>query len=213
MQGNDERGGQVKSREEYVASQLSEFAAALQDAREKYGLDTTSEHRRRAAKISLGACILLVIRTIPSGIDVVKPLRELFDCLDDLDSGIKPAMLTSPRRKGGRRTSRGVETFRATVAVLMEAYQQKGDRRDDAAEATAHDLNHQGYRDEKGRELTARRIEDWRDKVKEGGFSLGAERFRAQCESVEPYRFEEARQLILDSLSLIPSNRIVSGAT
>ena len=190
------------------AALLTRLVTTLQHSRAMYAFDTI-DHRRFAAKASLAACNLFIIRAIPNGIDLVKPLRELLDCLSDLDKGIKCPVLTPPRkRRGARPTSRGVETFRATAAVLMEIYQWEGKLRLDAAEAAANDLNQRGYCDERGKAITAGRIEDWRDRVNEGGDSLGATRFEALCAELKVYSCQEARQLVFQSLSLIPGSRI-----
>ena len=197
-----------------ISAQFSMLVIRLKELRAMYEFDEV-EDRRFAAKLSLAACNRFIIRSVPNGIDLVKPIRELLDCLSDLDKGISSPMLASPRKKkGGRPISRGLETFRATAAVLMEMYKREGKLRLDAAEAAASDLNEWGYCDERGKAITAERLEDWRDKANEGGDGLEAKRFKALCQELKLYNFEVARQAIFDSLSLIPGNRmLVSSAS
>lgn len=190
---------------------LLDLISGLQYARSIYRPDGP-DHGRFAAKAGLAACIRFALRAIPNGIDSVMPLRELLDGLADLDAGLQSPMLRHKRKKGGRQTRRGVETFRATAAVLMEIYIEEGKQRDAAAAIVAKELNQHGYSDERGNPISAKRVEDWRDKVNEGGDSLGAKRFNGLSQDLKPLDPDKARQLVFESLSLIPGTRIPSGA-
>ena len=190
---------------------LPDLISGLEEARSFYSSDT-QDHGRHAALVALAACIRFAFRTIPNGIDLIMPLRELLDGLDELDSGLQPPMLRRRTKKGGLPIRRGIETFRATAAALMELYSKSGMGRDKAAATVAAELNERGHRDERGNLISASRVEDWRDKVSEGGDSLGAKRFRGFCQDIERFDIRQARLLLFKSLSVIPGTRIPNGA-
>jgi hypothetical protein len=193
------------------STHLPDLISGLEHARSFYSSDTP-DHGRFAAKAALAACIRFAFRTIPNGIELIMPLRELLDGLDELDAGLQPPMLRRKMKKGGLPIRRGIETFRATAAVLMELYVQKGMKREKAAQTVAGELNELGHRDERGNLISAERVDDWRYKVSEGGDSLGAKRFRGMCEDVGRLDLQQARLLLFESLSLIPGTRIPNGA-
>lgn len=186
---------------------LPALISSLQHARSFYSSDSP-DHSRFAAMAALTACIQFTFRTIPNAIDLIMPLRELLDGLDELNAGIQPPMLRQKKKKGGRSLRRGVETFRAMVAALMELYSNNGMGRDEAAARVAAELGECGYSDERGNPISAERVADWRDKVSEGGDSVGAKRFRDTCQDMGRFDLREARQHLFGSLRLIPVTKI-----
>lgn len=190
---------------------LPDLISGLQYARSIYMPDGP-DHGRFSAKAGLAACIQFALRAVPNGIHLAMPLRELLDGLDELDIGLRSPMLRHKAKRGGHQNRRGIETFRAMAAVLMEIYIWEGKERDEAAKAAAQELNQHGYRDERGNPISATRVEDWRDRVNEGGDNLGANRFKAMCRDLRAFDHEGARQEVFNSLSLIPGTRIPSGA-
>jgi hypothetical protein len=187
-------------------SPLSDLAFRLEYARENYTPDL-SDHGRIAAKAALGACILFIKQAIPNGLDLVLPLRELLDGLDDLERNLTGPMLESRKKGGGHYIPRNIETFRAMAAVLMEINRRSRGRKA-AAEKAAHDLSELGFRDERGDPISASRLEDWRDNIKREGNSLGAKRFWDYVTKLKIVDEERAYEEVLRSLRVIPGSRI-----
>lgn len=183
-------------------SPLSDLAFRLEYARDNYTPDG-----RFAAKAALGACNIFIMRAIPNGLDLVVPLRALLDALDDLEGGRTAPLLKRRKRGGGRYIPRDIETFRAMAAVLMQI-NQRSLSREAAAEKAAQDLNALGFCDERGEPIRAKRVEDWRDKVNEGGDSLGAKRFKDYVEQLKCVDEKRAYEEVLLSLRAIPGSRI-----
>lgn len=202
---------QVEANSVDANAHLPALISSLEYAKSFYNTDSPDQSRF-AAIAALAACIQFTFRTIPNAIDLIMPLRELLDGLDELDAGLQPPMLRRRKKKGGLPVRRGIETFRATVAALMEVYSKSGMRRDEAAATVATELNDRGHRDERGNLIAAERVEDWRDKVSEGGDSLGAKRFRGLCQDMGRFDIQQARLLLFESLSFIPGTRIPNGA-
>ena len=184
---------------------LKRMAGMLEWAQTMY-LSEMPDRERIAARTAVAACINFVIATIPNGIDLVLPLRDLNYALHSLDQGISVAMLKRAKKTGGRKTPISTEVFRSMAAVLMELYSKAGSGRSQAAENAAERLAEMGYRDDGGQMIAASQIEDWRDKVNEGGDSLGVKRFRKALEvvgKIQPDDPDKAIELVLESLSAI----------
>jgi len=161
---------------------------------------------RFAARTALAACIKFVLATAPDAIVLLLPLRDLNYALHELDQGRAAKMLMRDVKKGRREVAISDEVFRAMVAVLMELYSRTAIGRDQAAAATAQRLADLGYKDDRNRPITAGQVEDWRDKVSEGGDSIGVKRFKKALEvldKVRPKDVDGAIQLVLESLSAI----------
>jgi hypothetical protein len=182
---------------------LKQMASMLEWAQTMY-LSEMPDRERIAARTAVAACMKFVIATMPDGIDLVLPLRELNYALHGLDQGVPSPMLERAKKTGGRKTSISTEVFRSMAAVLMELYSKAGSGRSQAAESAAERLAEMGYRDGSGQMIAASQIEDWRDKVNEGGDSLGVKRFRKALEvvrKVQPDDPEKAIELVLERLS------------
>jgi hypothetical protein len=185
--------------------QLKRMAGMLEWAQTMY-LSEMPDRERIAARTAVAACINFVIATIPNGIDLVLPLRELNYALHGLDQGVPAPMLERTTTTGGRRISISTELFRSMAAVLMELYSKAGSGRSQAAKSAAERLAEMGYRDGDGQMIAASQIEDWRDKVNEGGDSLGVKRFKKALEvvrTIQPDDPQKAIELVLESLSAI----------
>jgi hypothetical protein len=188
---------------------LADLAFRLEYARENYVPDLP-DSSRFAAIAALGACIIFIEREIPNGLDLVVPLRELLDGLADLKRNRVAGMLKPAKREGGHYIPRGVETFRAMAAVLMEINRRSRGRKA-AAEKAAHDLNELRFCDERGDPISASRLEDWRDNIKRERNSLGANRFWDYVTKLKSVDEERAYEEVLRSLRVIPGSRIPNG--
>ncbi|MFZ1922695.1 MAG: hypothetical protein WAU57_13780, partial [Xanthobacteraceae bacterium] len=162
---------------------------------------------RIGIRTALAGCVNFIVKAVPDGINLVLPLRELLYALHDLDDGpAAPFLRPSKRGRGGQRMSRSTEAFRATAAALMELHRRSGMSRQDAAEQTAQELNKLGYRDDQLELISGSQVEDWRDKVNEGGDSLGARRFRKILEfsnSIFTNDREETIRFVVESFGAI----------
>jgi hypothetical protein len=190
-------------------SPLSDLAFRLEFARDRYPSDPL-DSGRYSAKAALGACIMFILRTVPNGLDLVLPLRELLDGLDDLDRNCVGRMLRPQSIGGGHPIPRSVEIFRAMAAALMEINRRSVGRKA-AAEKAAKDLNELGFCDERGGPITAARLEDWRDNIKRRGNTTGAKRFWDYVTKLKSVGQEYACDEVLRSLKVIPGNRITNG--
>lgn len=188
-----------------VEHRVGRLKGMLELAQEMYFSEDPNRDRI-AARTALAACINFVLVTVPDSIDLLLPLRELNYALHELDQGHVRAILKREVKRGRKETAISVVAFRATAAVLMELYSRNAVGRGQAAAAAAERLAELGYRDERNRPITAAQVEDWRDKVKEGGDSIGVKRFRKSLEvlhNIVPNDPERAIQFVLDSLSAI----------
>jgi hypothetical protein len=188
---------------------LADLVSRLEDAREIYAPELP-DHGRFAAKAALGACIMFAMRAIPNGLDLVLPLRDLLDGIDDLAKGHIAPMLEYQPKQRMRHLPRQIETFGAMAAVLMEL-NLRSLGREAAAEKAAQDLNERGFRDERGNPIAAKRLEDWRDTAKEGGDRLGAKRFKDYVKKLSAVDEQRAREEVFRSLAAIPGSRIPNG--
>jgi hypothetical protein len=189
-------------------SLLADLAFRLEYAREYYSRDLTDQDRF-AAIAALGACMMFIERQIPNGLDLILPLRELCDALADLNKNHVARMLKPPKRGGGHYLPRGVETFRAMAAVLMEINRRRLGRKA-AAEKVAKDLYELGFFDERGCPISGSRVEDWRDNIKRDrkSESMGAKRFWDYITKLKAIDEERAYEEVLRSFRVIPGLQI-----
>lgn len=172
----------------------------------------TPDSDRIGIRTALSGCINFIKQVLPDGVDLVPPLSDLLYALHDLDKGHASSFLKPIPKRGGRHIAISLELFRAMAAALMELYQQAGKSRSEAAAEVAQKLDSLGYHDGK-KAISAERVEDWRDKVSEGGNSLGAKRFKSVLTSVRKAHPDDpvaAIGLVFDALppavrSLIPT--------
>jgi hypothetical protein len=127
---------------------LSDLVFRLEYARDNYTSDPL-DTGRFSAKAALGACIIFIVRSIPNGPDLVLPLRELLEALDDLENNRIGRMVKARSIGGGQYIPRSVKTFRTMAAVLMEI-SRRSQSRPAAAEKVAQDLHKLGFCDEGG---------------------------------------------------------------
>jgi hypothetical protein len=133
------------------------------------------------------------------------PLRQLNYALHDLNRG-KVVPLLAPQKMSYRpRDSIAKEGFMAFAAVCMELLVESGISRGTAAQQVANDLNARGYRRTHNSRITAKYVEDWRDRMRSGSPSESEavarfERILEQCRSSDP---QAAANSILERIPLV----------
>jgi len=183
---------------------LLQFAS--NDFRNKSGAD-----RRPGIRVVLHGLSEFVGNVFPIDQGFSVPLNELRYALYDLDRG-KVVGLLDPSKVGHRPPDPVAKAlFIASAAALMNLYQHMGMSRELAARQTATKLNELGYRDEAGDRITAKRVENWRDRMKEREGEkndIAAGRYAALVSDLmmkQPSEAEKAAECLLAALpEMIP---------
>lgn len=138
------------------------------------------------------------------------PLNQLRYALFDLERGKTVPLLTQKKIKHRPRDSSAKEAFRALAAVAMELFIKGKIPRNQAAKAVAKALSATGYENSIGKPITAKLVEDWRDRMKKENPKEYApagrfHRMVPQLESMFPNDPKSAAKYLLDQISaLIP---------
>lgn len=164
------------------------FEDFIEELRNAAQLNNNPDYEARdAPAMALWACINFVQRVEPSASERLHlPLSRLYNALIDLDNGKKRTLFEPrnwPRREGpdlpedpqatsepkiGRPPDTGeVNLIRAVAVGLMEALSLDRERCSvaDAQKRVVRELERRGIRFIAGRELSARRIRQWRDEM------------------------------------------------
>jgi hypothetical protein len=150
---------------EALAGQLQLLSHWLRYSADKFRASPENE-RRHAVGVAVKVLSEFVGNVFFLDQDLRQPINALLYALHDLDHGqVGPLLRPS---KVGHRAKKPYETglFRADAAALMDLYRQAGMARKQAAMHAAVKLNELGYRDDKGRRITAKKVERWRDELK-----------------------------------------------
>jgi hypothetical protein len=93
------------------------------------------------------------------------PLAQLRYALHDLNRGKVVPLLAPKKVKNRPHDSASKEAFRALAAVAMELFIKGNVPRKEAARDVAAALSQMGYMNGPGKPITAKLVEDWRDRM------------------------------------------------
>lgn len=130
--------------------------------------DKSAADRGRTSVILSLTAVSDFFRSI-GGLDplVQLPLHQLQYALNDLERGILPELLT-PRKIDHRPPDSSSDAaFRALAAVAMDLLMLGKVSRKEAARRVARSLSNMGYAISPTKPITAQRVEDWRDRIRE----------------------------------------------
>jgi hypothetical protein len=189
---------------EALAAELQTLETSLRLATDAFCASTGSE-RRCAVRAALNVLSNFVGNVFSLDQDLRLPLNQLLYELHDLDHGQVGPLLK--RSEVSHRAKKPLASgfLRASAAALMDLYQQDNVPRDQAARRAAIKLNERGYRDDKGRRITAKEVERWRDELKSPRDKGDAAVVRYNCvlewlKSSHPGKPDAAAEFLLDAL-------------
>jgi len=116
------------------------------------------------------------------------PLHQLQYALHDLNNGKTGSLLKAKKIENRPPNSTSVEGFRAFAAVAMDLFIEGGVPRKQAAHDVAIDLRRSGYTLGPGKIITAKQVEDWRDRVLQ----------ESPAENPAAARFQRMREALRD---------------
>jgi hypothetical protein len=130
---------------------------------------SSPEARRSGVQIALAAIESFLVTTLGANDPKpLMPLRQLNYALHDLNRGKVVALLVPQKTSHRPPDSVAKEAFMAFAAACMELLVESGISRGSAARRVANDLNARGYRRTLNKRITAKYVEDWRDRMRSG---------------------------------------------
>lgn len=96
---------------------------------------------------------------------IFMPLNQLRYALIDLDRGKVVPLLTPKKTKNRPKDSSAKEALRSSAAVAMELFMKGKVQRKQAARNVAKRLSEMGYEHSPGKQISAKHVEDWRDRM------------------------------------------------
>ena len=192
----------IPAREVELGTALRTLSLKLQIAAAAYDPADT-DHGRASAGFALIAVLEFLAVLFSQTPTLSIPLEVLLHALYDVDRGTRNPLLTSSKGRGRRPIQLDDALFRAMVAAAMDKRLQAVDTsRETAARDVERRLGELGYR--RRRAIEHKQIEDWRDKMKEGGVGdRGVERYRLALELVREMQPIEGTKFLLDSLAAL----------
>jgi hypothetical protein len=131
--------------------------------------DNSAADQGRVSVIHSLTAITQFLRSVGGSEDaeMYVPLHQLQYGLNDLEAGKVPDLLKPTPIKGRPPDSASDTGFRAFAAVAMDLLMDGDVRREEAARRVARELTAMGYMASATKPITAQRVEDWRDRIRE----------------------------------------------
>ena len=130
---------------------------------------SSPEARRFGVQIALAAVESFLATTLGANDPKpLMPLRQLNYALHDLNRGKVVALLVPQKTSHRPPDSVAKEARMAIAAACLELLVESGISRGNAARRVANDLNARGYRTSLNKRITAKYVEDWRDRMRSG---------------------------------------------